>query len=104
MIFAANSRYLNLPTTKLELPDGTQIVYLRRRFVPPPEVFALRGEYVVVERDRIDLIAATQIGDSEMFWQICDANRAMQPAALTELVGRRLRIAQPLGIPGMSLV
>ena len=104
MMFASNSRYLNIATAKLEMPDGTQVVYLKRRFLPPPEMFSVLREYVVVERDRIDNVAAANIGDPEMYWQICDANRAMRPAALTEVVGRRLRIAQPLGIPGASFV
>ena len=104
MVFAANSRYLNSGTAKLERPDGTQVVYLRRRFLPQPEMFAVLREHVVVERDRIDNVAATHIGDPEMYWQICDANPAMHPAALTGSVGRRLRIAQPLGIPGPAFV
>jgi hypothetical protein len=104
MIFAANSRYLNIATTKLELPDGTQIVYLARRFVPQPETLALLQEHVVVDRDRIDNIAARYIGDPEQYWRICDANRAMRPAALTEQPGRRLRISLPEGIPGAPLV
>ena len=104
MVFAANSRYLNLATTKLEMPDGTQLVYLKRRFIPPPEMFSVLREYTVVEGDRIDNVAAVNIGDPEMYWQICDANRATQPAELTQVVGRRLRIASPLGIPGVSFV
>jgi len=36
-----------LPTTTLTLPDGTVISYLTRRFVPPPERFAMLKQHVV---------------------------------------------------------
>jgi hypothetical protein len=103
MLFAANSRYQSIATTRLTLPDGTEIVYLKRRFVPQPERQALVREYVVVARDRLDNISARapEIGDPELFWRICDANRALRPEALTEEIGRRLRITMPEGIPGV---
>lgn len=100
MVFPANSRYQSVETAKLLLPDGTEVVYLRRRFVPPPDRMVLVQEHVVVQGDRIDNIAARYLGDPEQFWRICDANRAMRPAELTEEVGRRVRITLPEGIPG----
>lgn len=100
MAFPSNSRYQNIETTKLELPDGTEIVYLKRRFVPAPERFSLLQEYVVAESDRLDNITARFLGDPEQFWRVCDANRAMRPQELTETSGRRLRITLPEGIPG----
>jgi len=39
------------------------------------------------------------LGDPELFWRVCDANRAMRPDELTETIGRRLRITLPEGIP-----
>jgi hypothetical protein len=104
MVFAANSRYLNIPTAKLTRADGSEVVYLRRRFVPPPEAMYRVREHVVVERDRIDNIAARHLSDPEQYWRVCDANRAMRPAALTEVIGRRLRITMPEGVPGATLV
>ncbi len=87
------------------LADGTEVVYLRRRFVPPPEsLFALMPEHVVVQGDRLDNIAARYLGDPEQFWRICDANRAMRPAALTEELGRRLRITAARGHAGSAAV
>ena len=47
MLFPANSRYHSTETTTLETPDGRVIVYLRRRFVPPPERFTMLQEHVV---------------------------------------------------------
>lgn len=104
MPFPANSRYQMVDTTKLTLPDGTEVVYLRRRFAPPPERMALMQEHVVVQGDRIDNIAARYLGDPEQFWRIADANRAMQVSELTDELGRRLRITLPDGIPGAPSV
>lgn len=104
MIFAANSRYLATPTTKLVLEDGTEIVYLRRRFVPQPESLFEMTHHVVVQGDRIDNLAARYLADPEQFWRLCDANRAMRPAALTAEPGRKLRITMPEGVPGATIV
>jgi hypothetical protein len=98
-LFPPNSRYAGIDTSQLTTADGKKIVYLRRRFVPPPERFALLQEYTVVQGDRLDNLAAKFIGDPERFWQICDANAAMRPQELTEIIGRALRITLPEGIP-----
>ena len=99
-MFPITSRYYSTPTATLEKPPGTTIVYLRRRFVPPPENFALLQEYVVKSGDRLDNLAAQFLDDPEQFWRIADANNAMQPDDLTQPVGRVLRITLPEGIPG----
>ncbi len=98
--FSPNSRYARIKTATLETPDGRVVVYLRRRFVPPPENFSLLQEYTVRQGDRLDNVAAQNIGDAEQFWQLCDANRAMNPDDLTDTAGRKLRITLPEGIPG----
>ena len=100
--FPITSRYYGIDTVELETAGGKTIVYLRRRFVPLPEQFALLQEHTVTEGDRLDNITAKYLGDPEQFWQICDANRAMHPDELTETIGRRLRITLPEGIPGGS--
>jgi len=101
-LFPPTSRYAGIDTGTLTAVDGRTIVYLRRRFVPPPECFALLQEYTVVQGDRLDNLAAKFIGDPERFWQICDANAAMRPEELTDIVGRTLRITLPEGIPGQQ--
>jgi hypothetical protein len=100
--FGPTSRYHLVDTATWDAADGRSIVYLRRRFVPPPERFALATEYVVGAGDRLDNIAASQLGDPEQFWRICDANVALRPDELTEELGRRLRITLPEGIPGVT--
>lgn len=100
ILFPPTSRYAAIETGQLTTTDGKTVVYLRRRFVPPPERFALLQEYIVVQGDRLDNITATYLDDPEQFWRICDANGAVRPDELTEIVGRRLRITLPEGIPG----
>jgi hypothetical protein len=97
--FPPTSRYASTPLATLEQPDGTTLVYVRRRFVPPPERFVELQTHTVVEKERLDHIAAAYLGDAEQFWRICDANRARRPRQLTAHVGRRLRITLPEGIP-----
>jgi hypothetical protein len=98
--FPANSRYQATPTAVLTGVDGTVIIHLRRRFVPPPERFALLREHAVVQDDRLDRLAAEHLGDAELFWRLCDANGALRPDELLEVIGRRLRITLPEDIPG----
>ncbi|HKP12629.1 MAG TPA: LysM domain-containing protein [Blastocatellia bacterium] len=98
--FPFTSRYFGVETAQYEAADGRKFVHLRRRFVPPPERFALLQEHVVTEGERLDNITAHYLGDPEQFWRVADANRAMRPEELTETLGRRLRITLPEGIPG----
>jgi hypothetical protein len=98
--FPPGSRYHEIEVTQLTLPDGRTVAYLRRRFVPPPDSFALLREHVVRSGERLDHIAATYLGDPEQFWRIADANGAVAPEALTEAAGGRIRITLPAGVPG----
>ena len=103
--FPITSRYHGVERATRTVPDGDkregrQIVYLKRRFVPPPENFHSIQEHTVTQGDRLDNIAAKHLGDPEQFWRICDANNAMRPEELTETTGRKLNIALPEGIPG----
>lgn len=98
--FPPTSRYSGIDTATLTLADGRIVSYLRRRFLPSPERFALLQEHVVTQGERLDNVTAKYIGDPEAFWRIADANSAMRPDALTETIGRRLRITLPEGIPG----
>ncbi len=99
--FSPTSRYYGIETTTLETPAGKVVIYLGRRFVPPSERFALLQEHIVRQDERLDNITAQYLGDPEQFWRVCDANSAMRPEELTEIVGRRLRITLPEGIPGI---
>jgi hypothetical protein len=98
-LFPPGSRYYGLAAVQVMRPDGTVVAYLQRRFIPQPEELALLQEHGVAEGDRIDNLAARYLGDPLQYWRICDANRAVRPAELTEVVGRRLRITLPEGLP-----
>lgn len=100
MFFPPTSRYYNIGTATLEKPGGRTASYLRRRFVPSPERFSLLKEHLVVQGDRLDNITARYLGDPEQFWRVCDANGAQRPEEL-EVIGRRLRLTLPEGIPGV---
>ena len=101
--FSYLSRYVGIDTATMETGRGKTVVFLRRRFVPPPERFALLQVHEVRDNERLDNIAAQYLGDPEQFWRICDANRAMRPEELTETVGKQLRITLPEGVPGVPL-
>jgi hypothetical protein len=98
--FGPASRYAGIPTSTTTVGDQT-VVYVRRRFVPQPVSLAVIAEHVVRHGERPDHLAAHYLGDPELFWRICDANRALRPADLTDEIGRRLVITLPEGIPGM---
>jgi len=100
-LFPPTSRYSAIHTAILKNVEGRVIIYLRRRFVPPPERFELLQEHVVTQGERLDNVTAKYLGDPEQFWRVCDANRAMRPDELTETIGRRIRITLPEGIPGV---
>jgi hypothetical protein len=97
-MFTITSRYYSIPTAEFETAEGRKIVYMRRRFVPPPSAFTLLLEHAVTEGERLDNITAQYLGDPEQFWRVCDGNGAIRPEELIETVGRRLRITLPEGI------
>src|SRR5262249_35075954 len=98
--FPPTSRYCGTDTATMQTPDGRQVVYLRRRFLPSPDLFALVRLHTVRAGERLDNIAAKYMSNPEVFWIIADANAAMRPDDLTAPPGRVLRITLPLGIPG----
>jgi hypothetical protein len=97
-VFAPSSRYFGLAILTWEDADGAVHAYVARRFVPPPEELASAGEYAVADGERADLVAAKVFGDPELFWRLCDGNRALR-AEEVERTGRRLRVTLPVGMP-----
>ena len=97
--FPPTSRYFGVPIGSLTRADGEQTPYLTRRFLPQSDRFAFLHAHLVSAGERMDIIAASELGDAEAYWRICDANDAMRPDDLAT-VGRTLRITLPEGIPG----
>lgn len=91
------SRYHPIGTAMMEGPDGEPVIYLQRRFIPPPEHYSSQQQHSVADGERLDNITADYLGDPEQFWQIADANQAMKPEELTEEAGKKLRIPSASG-------
>ena len=92
-MFERGSRYEQVPDGVFVDAAGRERPYKLLRLVPdaPAQV-----GHLVVEGERLDLIAHRYYGDPERFWRLCDANRALRPVELEE-TGRRLHV--PLALP-----
>ncbi len=97
-MLAPTSRYTGIEIAQWRSPAGEEITYLRRRFVPDPDTISTPVEYSVVAGDRLDNVTARYLGDPELFWRLCDANRALRPEDLTAVPGRTLGIPVPTGV------
>ncbi len=100
--FPESSRYHGLGTLQIPTAEGTPIVYLKRRFLPPPGGFTILSIHRVREGERLDNITAQYIGDALQFWRVCDANGVMKPEELTAAIGNEIRITLPDGVQGAS--
>ena len=96
-MFDPNSRYANLDKVIFTAPDGRQTRYIRRRFLPQGERIPELQVVKVGPSDRLDLISARTLGDPLAFWQVCDANNAMNPFDLTaeSEIGNSIKIPVP---------
>jgi len=99
--FSPTSRYYGVAVARFTRADGTVIAYVRRRAIPPPESYAALRTHTVTEHERVDTVAATELGDAESYWRICDANGVLDPGEL-EVPGKRVRITLPAGVPGST--
>ncbi len=99
-MFTPTSRYANLKVLEKTLVDGTKVKYVSRRLVPPASHFSPLTQHTVSGHERLDQIAARYLNDPEMFWQLCDANNAIDPDELV-VTGRVIRITLPEGIAGV---
>ena len=96
-----NSRYFSSAVEFFTRPDGTQVAYLQRRIIPQASIYTQTQNYVVVDGDRLDNIAAKSLGDPILYWAICDANAAVDPDELTstDAIGTTLDMPIATGIP-----
>ena len=90
-----NSRYSATGTAILALPDGRTVAFRRRRFLPRGDDLPLIAEVRAGREERLDLFTYRTLGDPEHFWQIADANDAMDPEDLTAGAERLLRVPLP---------
>lgn len=94
-MFDHTSRYYELPDSTYEAPDGREIRYKQRRFLPQGEAMPLLTEVTVTVDARLDTIAAIHLGDPLQYWQVCDANNAMNPFDLVAEPGKSVRVPLP---------
>ena len=94
-MFDPTSRYARLATKTLKNADGREVTYVERRFLPKGEELQILAEVTVEQSDRLDLISARVLGNPLMFWQICDANNAMDPFELVKEPNKKLIVPVP---------
>lgn len=101
--FTPQSRYYGLPILTVATPPGAAgarpVSYVSRRFIPQPATYSLLQRYRVLQGDRVDTVAAAILGDPLMYWQLCDANLALDPADLTAAPGTFIAVTLPAGVP-----
>lgn len=90
-----NSRYKSVGTAIWRSPEGKTVHYRLRRFLPDDMQVHILAEVTVRDGQRLDQIAAAQLGNPLQWWRIADANRAMDPFELTSESGRVLIVPVP---------
>ena len=85
-MFFPGSRYANLVSYTVTLPNGTTVAVTR---LPLPTQSTLIGYHRRLQGQRLDLIASRYLANPTAFWKLCDANNAMVPDALAahDLIG-----------------
>lgn len=99
--FGPLSRYSNVAIGSYQVSaSDSGVTYVLRRFIPQLSDIPISTYRVVMERDRIDLLAAHYLGDVELHWRIADANAATDMLELTATAGQRVAIPLPPGTSG----
>lgn len=92
-MFAKSSRYYKLPDRVVVDGDGREILYRAVRLLPQP-ARAPQTATRVGQSERLDLVAARTLGKPELFWKLCDENRALDPFDLLETARRLLWVPE----------
>ena len=88
-MFFRGSRYQNVGTDSIKNAAGQTVRFKKVRFIPET---AAAAAVVVGQGERLDRIAHRIYQDPELFWLICDANRATWPDDLVAQTGRTILI------------
>jgi hypothetical protein len=85
-MFFPGSRYEKVGTSTVTRADGT-VVTVTKSYLPVQN--PILGFHRRLQGQRLDLIASHYLNDATTFWQLCDANNAMMPDALSvhDLIG-----------------
>jgi hypothetical protein len=98
---AGAGRFDGLEIATATIPDGAggtrAVRHWRRRRLRQPDAIAILAVHSVTAQDRLDLVTARYLGDPTAFWQVADANAALDPDALVgpEAEGTTLVIPMP---------
>jgi hypothetical protein len=90
-MFSDRSRYHGVPTETVTLPDGRTVTAVKLRPLPATTGSA----FAVQEKDRLDLLARTRLGDGTAFWRIADANTELEAPRLEAPPGRVIDLPEP---------
>jgi hypothetical protein len=90
-VFDRTSRYANLPVATYRSKDR-EVLYVRRRMLPPLRNDATVKSIAVVPGQRLDNVAAAAIGDPTQFWRITDVNDVLDPFDLSSTPGGRILV------------
>ena len=88
-MFFKGSRYESVGTDRITDAEGRVIRFKKVRFIADTPA---QAALVVGQGDRLDRIAFRVYQDPELFWLICDANRATWPDDLVAEPGRVIKI------------
>jgi nucleoid-associated protein YgaU len=89
MTFFKGSRYAKVGEVETTDALGRTIRYKRTRFIDQPPVL---GTHLVVDGDRLDLLAFSAYGDVERWWAIADLNVALRASDVLDESGRVIRM------------
>ncbi|WP_328503829.1 hypothetical protein OG828_38900 [Streptomyces sp. NBC_00457] len=96
--YPRSSRYHDAEIGVHVTEDGTEVRYTKRRLLPPLDAQETE-EHTVRDGERPDLLAQRYFGDPGQWWQIADANPALDPRELTDEAGRVVDVPLPGGFP-----
>ena len=88
------SRYSQVETKKIIGDRGTEIIILRRRFLPQMKRISMQSKRTIQMEDRLDNISYEELGNPKQFWVIADSNHEFNPHKLTQRIGRIVYIGQ----------
>ena len=88
-MFFKGSRYENVASDSITSVDGRIVIFKKTRFIPDTPASAA---VIVGQGERLDQLAQRIYQDPELFWLICDANRATWPDDLVEETNRTLLV------------
>ena len=99
--FGPASRYVNVAIGSYQASASDPgVAYVLRRFIPQSRDIPIATYRIVMEGDRVDLLAAHYLGDVELHWRVADANDASDMLELTATPGQRVAIPLPPGTTG----